>query len=69
VRRGFLVAGIVAVFAGAAALCTLEAVWADAPAAAVDYTKISPMDLVKKAPKGSLANPYKDSQADIAQGS
>ena len=64
-RRGFLVAGIVAVFAGAAALCTLEAVWADAPAAAVDYTKISPMDLVKKAPKGSLANPYKDSQADI----
>lgn len=62
--RGFLVVGIIAVLAGAVALCTLEKVWADAPAA-VDYTKVSPTDLVKNAPKGSLANPYKDTQADI----
>jgi mono/diheme cytochrome c family protein len=59
-------AGVIAVLAGAAALCILERVWADGPAAAVDYTKISAIDLVKKnAPKGSLANPYKDTQAGI----
>lgn len=39
-------------------------------AAKTDYTKISPLDLVKKVPKGKLVNPYKDTQADIvAQGS
>jgi mono/diheme cytochrome c family protein len=75
VSRGFLVVALIAVLACAAALCGLEKVWADAPAAAapatdaaaaaVDYTKISPPDLVKKAPKGSLTNPYKDTQADI----
>jgi mono/diheme cytochrome c family protein len=36
-----------------------------AAGAAVDYTKISPPDLVKQTPKGQLKNPYKDSQADI----
>lgn len=44
---------------------------ADAPAAAksVDYSKISPPDLVKQTPKGQLKNPYNDTQADIvAQG-
>jgi mono/diheme cytochrome c family protein len=36
----------------------------------VDYSKISPADLVAKTPKGKLVNPYKDSQADIVtQGS
>jgi mono/diheme cytochrome c family protein len=65
VSRGFLVLGLIAVIAGAAALCTLQQAWADAPAAAVDYTKILPVDLIKNAPKGSLTNPYKDSQADI----
>ena len=40
------------------------------PAAAVDYTKVTPIDLVKMTPKGQLKNPYSDSQADIvAQGS
>ena len=35
----------------------------------VDYTKITPPDLVKQTPKGQLKNPYNDSQADIvAQG-
>ncbi len=67
--RGVLVIGAVAVLAGALGLCALQKVWADnAPAAAggdVDYTKISPVDLVAKAPKGSLHNPYKDTQDDI----
>ena len=45
-------------------LCTLGRVWAD-NAAAVDYTKILPADLVKDTPKGKLVNPYKDTQADV----
>jgi mono/diheme cytochrome c family protein len=72
VSRGVVAIGALAVLAGALGLCALQKVWADdAPAAAgaVDYTKISPMDLVNKAPKGSLKNPYKDTQEDItAQG-
>jgi len=61
-------AGMVATVAGAAAVGSLGRVWADA--APVDYTKILPPDLVKDTPKGKLANPYKDTQADIvAQGS
>jgi len=80
VSRGVLVVGAVAVLAGALGLCALQKVWAgDAPGAAapgaaapapataagnVDYTKISPVDLVAKAPKGSLHNPYKDTQED-----
>jgi mono/diheme cytochrome c family protein len=63
VRRRVLVVGMVVVFAGVTALCSLGRVWADA-ASSVDYTKISPMDLVTKTPKGKLANPYKDTQAD-----
>lgn len=42
-----------------------------APAAggAVDYTKITTVQLVNETPKGQLHNPYKDTQADIvAQG-
>src|SRR6202046_3672265 len=69
VRRSVLLVGMLVIVAGVAALCTLGRVWAaDAPAA-VDYTKISPADLVKQTPKGKLSNPYKDTQADIvAQG-
>ena len=68
--RRVLVVSMFAIFAGAAALCTLGRVWAgDAPAAPVDYTKIAPADLVKNTPKGQLTNPYKDTQADVvAQG-
>ena len=40
-------------------------VWAAGEAAKVDYTKVSPADLVKSTPKGQLANPYKDTQADV----
>ena len=40
-------------------------VWAGGEAAKVDYTKVSPADLVKSAPKGQLANPYKDTQEDV----
>jgi mono/diheme cytochrome c family protein len=64
VRRGVLIVGLVAIFAGVTALCTLGRVWADNAAAAVDYTKILPADLVKDTPKGKLVNPYKDTQAD-----
>ncbi len=40
------------------------------PAASVDYSKVTPIDLVKMTPKGQLKNPYNDTQADIvAQGS
>lgn len=57
----------------AAAICVHDgATAADAPksdAAKVDYTKVTPPDLVKQTPKGQLKNPYNDSQADIvAQG-
>jgi mono/diheme cytochrome c family protein len=65
VRRGVLLAGVIAMFAGVATLCTLGRVWADAAPAAVDYTKVSPIDLVKNTPKGKLVNPYKDTQADV----
>jgi mono/diheme cytochrome c family protein len=68
VRRRVLVVGMIAIFAGVTALCTLGRVWADDAQAQVD-TKISPMDLVKNTPKGKLTNPYKDTQADVvAQG-
>ncbi len=34
-----------------------------------DYTKVTPVDLVKSTPKGKLVNPYKDTQQDVvAQG-
>lgn len=60
--------GVVAL-AIAATVCMHEAATAaDAPKS-VDYTKITPPDLVKQTPKGQLKNPYNDSQADIvAQG-
>jgi mono/diheme cytochrome c family protein len=65
VRRGFLLVGIVAIVAGVTTLCTLGRVWADAAQTPVDYSKISPVDLVKNTPKGKLVNPYKDTQADV----
>jgi mono/diheme cytochrome c family protein len=80
VSRGVLVVGAVMVLGAGLSVFALPKVWAGAPAAApaaaapagaapgakVDYTKISPVDLVAKSPKGSLHNPYKDSQTDIA---
>jgi mono/diheme cytochrome c family protein len=60
---------MVAVFAGAAAIFALGKVWADDAAAAVDYTKMTPVDAVNKVPKGKLVNPYKDTQEDaVADG-
>jgi mono/diheme cytochrome c family protein len=42
---------------------------ADQPTDSVDYTKVTPMDLVRNSVKGKLKNPYSDTQADIvAQG-
>ena len=44
----------------------LGRVRADDPAAASsDYTKVTPVDLVKQTPKGKIKDPYKDTQADI----
>ena len=63
--RRVLVVGMVAVFAGVTALCTLGRVWAGNAQAPVDYTKVAPMDLVNNTPKGQLTNPYKDTQVDI----
>lgn len=49
------------------ALAGMGTAAADPPPA--DYGKISPLDLIKSAPKGTLVNPYKDTQGDIvAQG-
>jgi hypothetical protein len=67
VARRVLVVGMVAIFAGAMALCTLGRVWAGGAQAPVDYTKITPIELVKETPKGKLTNPYKDTQADIVE--
>jgi mono/diheme cytochrome c family protein len=69
VLRRVFVLSAVASFAIVAAVGAFR-VWADGDATPVDYTKISPVDLVNKTPKGKLANPYKDTQADIvAEGS
>jgi mono/diheme cytochrome c family protein len=66
--RNLLVA-IIASFT-AIALPALNGVSAeDAQATPIDYTKVSPVELVKSTPKGKLMNPYKDTQADgVAQG-
>ncbi len=64
-----LVAGLVTSFAVIMAVGVVGKVQADGAPAAVDYTKITPIELVKETPKGKLVNPYKDTQQDIvAQG-
>ncbi len=71
--KNVLCASAVVAFALAAALGVHEtATAADPPkadaaksGAKVDYTKITPVDLVKQTPKGQIKNPYNDSQADI----
>ena len=69
VRKIVPVLGAVATGILALAIGALPKVWAGDGPAAVDYTQISPIDLVKNTPKGKLVNPYKDTQADIvAQG-
>src|ERR1700722_14551169 len=45
---------------------TLTQAWGDATPAPGDYSKISPIDLVNRTPKGNLHNPYKDSEASVA---
>jgi mono/diheme cytochrome c family protein len=70
VLRRVLVVSVIASIAAVAAIGTFNRVWAAGDAAPVDYTKISPQDLVTNTPKGKLVNPYKDTQADIvAEGS
>src|SRR6204780_3089175 len=65
-RRSLSIAAAVLMFASLAGIATLGRVMDDKK---TDYTKVSPVDLVKQTPKGKLSNPYKDTQADIvAQG-
>lgn len=60
---------VVAALAMAAIVCVHDAATAADAAKTVDYTKITPPDLIKQTPKGQLKNPYNDGQADIvAQG-
>ncbi len=61
-----LVGCMIAIVTMATAVGSLGRVWAAGPQdSAVDYTKISPADLVKNTPKGKLKNPYDDTQADV----
>jgi hypothetical protein len=68
--RRVLIGCVISVFAVAISIGMLGKGWAaGAQGSTVNYTKILPADLVKNTPKGKLANPYKDTQADIvAQG-
>jgi mono/diheme cytochrome c family protein len=74
VRRALSIISVFTAFVAVGTLASLGLVRADAPGAAApasntDYTKISPVDLVKQTPKGQIKDPYKDTQADIvAQG-
>jgi len=73
VLKNVLCGSALAAFALAAALCVQGAASAaDAPKAGaaktgakVDYTTVTPPDLVKQTPKGQIKNPYNDTQADI----
>jgi mono/diheme cytochrome c family protein len=56
-------------FATIAVFAPLGSARAETQMTSIDYTKISPVDLVKSTPRGKLMNPYKDTQSDIvAQG-
>ena len=66
-RRSVLLTGVVTTVILATALVALRSVWADPNPAPVDYTQILAVDLVKNTPKGKLANPYNDTQADIVK--
>jgi mono/diheme cytochrome c family protein len=69
VFRRVSILGVVASIAIVAGVGVFSRGWAQGDAA-VDYTKITPVDLVNKTPKGKIVNPYKDTQADIvAEGS
>jgi mono/diheme cytochrome c family protein len=50
-----------------AAAAPAAAAPAGSAAGAVDYTKITPVDLEAKTPKGKLKNPYKDTDADAVK--
>lgn len=61
------VAAVFAATAGVAVVGRSLAAEATDGAAAMDYTKITPIDLVNKTPKGKLSNPYKDTDADAVK--
>jgi mono/diheme cytochrome c family protein len=61
---------VLTIFAVMTTLGILGGAWAkDAQTRAIDYSRISPAELVKSTPKGKLVNPYRDTQPEIvAQG-
>jgi mono/diheme cytochrome c family protein len=52
---------------GHAAAAAAPAAAAPAAGGKVDYTKITPVDLVKQTPKGKLKNPYSDTDAEAVK--
>ena len=60
-----LVGGFVASCAVVMTLGAVGQAEAGGDGAPVDYTKITPIELVNSTPKGQLHNPYQDTQADI----
>lgn len=54
-------------FGGAALLALAAMMGAQAAQATVDYSKITPDQLVKETPKGGLHNPYKDTDKKIVE--
>lgn len=63
-RRASVVS-VIASIAVVVAIGSFARVWAGGAETPVDYTKVSPVQLEQSTPKGKLANPYKDTQADI----
>ena len=55
---------VIAAFALLTAVLSFGEAWGDVPPAQGD-AKSSPIDLVKRAPKGTLHNPYKDTDTNI----
>jgi len=61
--------GVVACLACAGITYTLGSAYAADAAKPIDYASMKPADVVSGAAKGTLKNPYKDTQADVvAQG-
>ena len=60
-----LLAGAVICFAAAGTTYTLSVAMAADAAKPIDFANTKPADVVANAPKGTLKDPYKESQADI----
>jgi mono/diheme cytochrome c family protein len=65
--RGRVIFAVWGVFAVVLLVAALGKSRADVAAQSVDYSKISPLDLIEQMPKGKLKNPYSDEQGEIAE--